>query len=59
MRRARIDLRVRPDEKQAWFDAADAEGLDLSEWIRREMNKTAKRSLRVQPGTHRRATLTG
>jgi uncharacterized protein (DUF1778 family) len=46
MRRARIDLRVRPEEKQAWFDAADAQGLDLSEWIRREMNKKVARPKR-------------
>ncbi len=35
MRRARIDLRVRVDEKEAWERAAERYGLKLSELIRR------------------------
>lgn len=34
-KRARIDLRVRIDEKDAWTQAATARGLDVSELIRR------------------------
>lgn len=35
MRRARIDLRVRHDEKDKWIGAAANRGLELSELIRR------------------------
>lgn len=34
-RRARIDLRVRDDEKDRWAEAAQARGVELSELIRR------------------------
>jgi hypothetical protein len=38
MRRERIDLRVLPDEKTAWHEAAGLLGLNLSEMIRQAMN---------------------
>jgi len=37
MKRARIDLRVRVEQKKAWEREADKLGLDLSELIRRRV----------------------
>ena len=31
---ARLALKVRPEDKVAWKEAADAAGLELSEWVR-------------------------
>jgi hypothetical protein len=38
MRRERVDLRVLPDEKVRWAEAAELQGLNLSEMIRQAMN---------------------
>lgn len=37
-REAVLNLRVLPEEKKAWVDAARAEGLKLSVWVRRRLN---------------------
>jgi predicted HicB family RNase H-like nuclease len=40
----RFDLRVDPEAKARWEAAAAAEGLTLSQWIRRELTLAAKRA---------------
>jgi uncharacterized protein (DUF1778 family) len=47
MRRARIDLRVRQDEKDAWMRLARAKGVDLSELIRQQMQTLVTSSKRL------------
>jgi hypothetical protein len=37
MRRARVDIRLRQDEKSTWIAESEARGLDLSEAMRRAM----------------------
>jgi uncharacterized protein (DUF1778 family) len=46
MRRDRIDLRVRTEEKEDWRRAAKKEGVDLSELIRREMSQHTSQTTR-------------
>ena len=45
----RVFLRVTTSEKSAYDKAAETAGLDLSEWIRAALNKTAKQSLKKTP----------
>ncbi|HEY7329369.1 MAG TPA: DUF1778 domain-containing protein [Gemmataceae bacterium] len=42
----RLEIRVSADEKQSYEQAAQAAGLDRSEWIRLALNEAAKRLLR-------------
>jgi hypothetical protein len=39
-----IKVRVTPGERQAWLDAAESAGLNLSSWLRGVLNRAAKRS---------------
>jgi uncharacterized protein (DUF1778 family) len=41
----RLEIRVSADEKQTYERAAQAAGLDRSEWIRLALNAAAKRIL--------------
>lgn len=41
-RNDRIDLRCAPHERQRWLAAAASEGLRLSEWIRRCLDRRAE-----------------
>ena len=42
----RLEIRVSPAEKDAYHQAADAAGMDRSDWIRATLNTAAKRILR-------------
>ena len=42
----RLDIRVDPAEKLAYDQAAEAQGMDRSEWIRATLNAAARRVLR-------------
>ena len=42
----RVFLRVTASEKAAYDKAAESAGVDLSEWIRAALNKTAKHALK-------------
>lgn len=42
--RPQINVRADLGEIEAWRQAADREGLSLSEWLRRVASKAAKRS---------------
>ncbi len=42
----RLEIRVSADEKQIYEQAAQAAGMDRSEWIRLALNAAAKRILR-------------
>lgn len=37
----RLELRVRPEEKQAYKAAAEADGVSVSDWVRRLLNPAA------------------
>ena len=37
---ARLALKVRPEDKAAWREAAAAAGLELSEWVRLRCNSS-------------------
>jgi uncharacterized protein (DUF1778 family) len=43
---ARLEVRVGPGEKDAYDRAAQAAGMDRSDWIRAVLNAEANRSLR-------------
>ncbi len=45
MRTETIKLRVDPDEKQAFQDAADLAGISLSGWVRERLRTAAIRDL--------------
>ena len=47
MRRSRVDLRVREEEKQDWLEAAEKLGIGLSELVRREMKPHTSRSTKA------------
>ena len=42
----RVFLRVTASEKAAYDQAAESSGIELSEWIRAALNKTAKQALK-------------
>jgi len=42
----RLEIRVSADEKQTYEEAAQAAGMDRSDWIRLALNAAAKRILR-------------
>ncbi len=42
----RLEIRVDAAEKTAYEQAADAAGMDRSDWIRATLNAAAKRALR-------------
>jgi uncharacterized protein (DUF1778 family) len=42
---ARLEIRVDPSEKDAYDQAADAVGMDRSDWIRATLNAAAKSTL--------------
>jgi uncharacterized protein (DUF1778 family) len=42
----RLEIRVDPAEKDAYDQAAAAQGMDRSDWIRFTLNSAAKRALR-------------
>jgi uncharacterized protein (DUF1778 family) len=42
----RLEIRVDPAEKAAYDRAADAAGMDRSDWIRLILNAAAKKALR-------------
>ena len=41
----RLEIRVDPAEKTAWDEAAAAQGMDRSDWIRFTLNEAAKQNL--------------
>jgi uncharacterized protein (DUF1778 family) len=41
----RLEIRVEADEKAAYEQAADAAGMERSDWIRATLNAAAKRTL--------------
>jgi uncharacterized protein (DUF1778 family) len=41
----RLGLRLQPDEKQAFEQAAELAGVPLSAWIRERLRKAARREL--------------
>jgi uncharacterized protein (DUF1778 family) len=41
----RLDIRVTANERAAYDQAAEATGLDRSEWMRAILNKAAKKAL--------------
>jgi predicted HicB family RNase H-like nuclease len=43
----RIEIRADPGERDAYEAAADAAGIDLSEWIRTRLNRAAKHETRA------------
>ncbi|MDE2101135.1 MAG: DUF1778 domain-containing protein [Patescibacteria group bacterium] len=42
----RLQLRLTPEELKIFKEAADAEGMDVSAWMRRACKRTAKREER-------------
>jgi uncharacterized protein (DUF1778 family) len=40
-----LDVRLEPDEKQAFKDAADVAGLPLSTWVRERLRRSATKEL--------------
>jgi uncharacterized protein (DUF1778 family) len=40
-----LKVRLQPEEKQAFQDAADLAGIALSAWVRERLRKTARREL--------------
>lgn len=40
-----LKLRLQPEEKQAFQEAADIAGIALSAWVRERLRKTARREL--------------
>jgi hypothetical protein len=44
----KLDLRLSPDEKLAWYDAARVMGLSTSEWMRDVLNEAAREVLEVE-----------
>jgi hypothetical protein len=40
-----LDIRLNPDEKQAFRDAADLSGLDLSAWVRERLRGCSRKEL--------------
>lgn len=40
-----LDIRLEASEKQAFRDAADVAGLDLSAWVRERLRASARREL--------------
>lgn len=52
---ARFELLLPPELKELWGRAAEAEGLDLSSYVRRVVTVAAKRAVKVtsmrQPGS--------
>jgi uncharacterized protein (DUF1778 family) len=40
-----LDIRLEPVEKQAFKDAADVAGLDLSAWVRERLRAAARKEL--------------
>lgn len=45
MRTERIELRVQPDEKVAFEEAAELAGLPLSGWVRERLRRAAVKEL--------------
>jgi uncharacterized protein (DUF1778 family) len=45
----RLEIRVDPAEKAAYDRAADAAGMDRSDWIRFVLNAAAKKALKDRP----------
>jgi uncharacterized protein (DUF1778 family) len=39
----RVELRASPDDVATWRQAAEAEEMTLSDWIRRTLNKQARK----------------
>ncbi len=48
--RDRVDLKVDPDDRVRWEEAANAEDLTLSQWLRRLANAEVKRQERRERG---------
>jgi uncharacterized protein (DUF1778 family) len=46
----RLEIRVDAAEKAAYDRAAEAAGVERSDWIRDTLNAAAKRTLRGKPG---------
>jgi uncharacterized protein (DUF1778 family) len=44
---ARLEVRIEPDERDAYDRAAEAAGMERSDWIRATLNAAAKRLLRT------------
>lgn len=42
----RLEIRVDPEEKRAYDEAAKLSGLQRSDWVRQILNRAAKRILR-------------
>jgi hypothetical protein len=49
-RTVKLDLRLAPDEKVAWAEAARVRGMSTSEWIRAVLNLAAREVLREPVG---------
>ena len=45
----RLEIRVEPDEKDTYERAAEAAGMERSDWIRATLNAAANRLLRTAP----------
>jgi uncharacterized protein (DUF1778 family) len=43
----RLELRLTAEEKDAYAEAADAAGMERSDWIRAILNKAVKRPLKA------------
>lgn len=39
---AYLTVRASPEEREAWRRAAEAEGMDLSAWVRRALHRTVE-----------------
>jgi hypothetical protein len=52
MPRDQLNFRVSADERQAWLQAAERVGLDLSAWIRAACNGAANYTRVCEPGRH-------
>jgi hypothetical protein len=46
---ARLEIRLEPAEKAAWTAAAQAAGMECSDWIRKTLNAAARRESRRRP----------
>lgn len=44
----RLEIRVEPSEKNTYDKAAEAAGMDRSDWIRATLNAAAKKALRIK-----------
>jgi predicted HicB family RNase H-like nuclease len=51
---ARLEIRVDPAEKAAYVSAAQAAGLDTSDWIRETLNAAAKMKPRKRGNTEQK-----